>query len=269
MNSRWAYNLRRAGNRALRDTMSASDRVLDHLWDRVTSSSKRVETRLGRRNLVLASLAVLSSVALGTAFIAQQLHPYAEVRTLIEQRAYITGLARLDGMASKRPKLGAQYWYWRGQALFGNRQLDGAMEAFQSAIEKDSAFRSDPVVVHDAIEAVASKNHEKAKRLILEQLGPPAIGPLYEKALAREDIYRWSLIDLIKDLGGENQVNYAEIAIADLACAPTCPAKKRAIEKIIEHRAGEALEALRELDGQPQYKCLQSVLKQALATFSQ
>jgi len=177
----------------------------------------------------------------------------------------VTALARLDQMPAKNSKRGAEYWHWRGRALFGNHQLDGAMEAYQSAIAKNADYRSDSTIVHDAIDAVATKNNERAKRLILEQIGPSAIEPLRDKAVAREEIYRWSLVELIKKLGGENRINYGEIAIADLACASTCPAKKRAVEKILEYRAGDALEALRELEGQPQYNCLQGVLKQALA----
>jgi tetratricopeptide (TPR) repeat protein len=267
---------RRTNQRPERTMRSA----LANLWRQVAPLPKRfkkkglaaarqIETRFGRRNTVFASISVLCLLVLAMAFVKRQLHPYAEVRTLIEQRAYVTALARLEQMPSKRSKRSAEYWYWRGQALFGNRQLDGAIEAYQSAIEKNAEYRSDSTVVHDAIEAVATKNHERAKRLILEQIGPSAIEPLREKAVAREDIHRWSLVELIKKLGGENQINYAEVAIADLSCASTCPAKKRAVEKVLEYRAGEAVYALRELDGQPQYKCLQGVLKQALATLGQ
>ncbi|HEX4803470.1 MAG TPA: DUF6635 family protein [Myxococcaceae bacterium] len=233
--------------------------------DQARAAARQTERRFGRRNIVLASISVLCLLVLAIAFIRRQLHPYAEVRALIEKRAYVTALARLDQMPAKNSKRGAEYWLWRGRALFGNHQLDGAMEAYQSAIAKNADFRSDSTIVHDAIEAVATKNNERAKRLILEQIGPPAIEPLRDKAIAREEIYRWSLVELIKKLGGENRINYAEIAIADLACASTCPAKKHAVEKVLEYRAGDALEALRELEGQPQYKCLQGVLKQALA----
>jgi len=234
--------------------------------DKVLAAAQQIENRFGRRNTVLVLVAALCLLVLAMALIKRQLHPYAEVRSLIEQRAYVTAVARLDQMRPKNSKRGAEYWYWRGQALSGNRQFDGAIEAYQSAIAKDAEYRTDTILLHDAIEAVAAKNHEGAKRLILEQIGPPAIHALRDKAIAREDIYRWSLVELIKKLGGENQINYSEIAIADLACASSCPAKKRAVEKVLEYRAGDALEALRELDGQPQYKCLQGVLKQALAT---
>ena len=233
--------------------------------DKVLAAARQTERRFGRRNIVLASVSALCLLVLAIAFIRHQLHPYAEVRRLIEQRAYVTALARLDQMPAKNSKRGAEYWHWRGRALFGNHQLDGAMEAYQSAIAKNADYRSDSTIVHDAIDAVATKNNERAKRLILEQIGPSAIEPLRDKAVAREEIYRWSLVELIKKLGGENRINYGEIAIADLACASTCPAKKRAVEKILEYRAGDALEALRELEGQPQYNCLQGVLKQALA----
>jgi hypothetical protein len=171
-------------------------------------------------------------------------------------------------MPAKKSKHDGEYWYWRGRALSGNRQLDGAMEAYHSAISKSVRFRSDPALVQETIDAVATKNHERARRLVLEQIGPPAIEPLRQKALAREDIHRWSLVELIKKLGGEDQIDYREIAIADLASASSCPGKKRAVEKIIEYRVGAAVDALRELNGQPQYKCLQGVLKQALGTLA-
>ncbi len=255
--------------RSMRDALVSIWRTVSPLpkqfVDKLFAAALQIEKRFGRRNIVFASVSALCLLVLATAFIRRQLHPYAEVRTLIEQRAYVTALARLDQMRAKNSKPGAGYWHWRGQALFGNRQLDSAMEAYRSAIAKDADYRSDTILLHDAIEAVATKNHEGAKRLILEQIGPPAIEALRDRAIAREEIYRWSLVELIKKLGGESQINYAEIAIADLACASTCPAKKHAVEKILEYRASDALEALRELDGQPQYKCLQGVLKQALA----
>ena len=234
--------------------------------DKGLAAARQTERRFGRRNIVLASVSALCLLVLAIAFIRHQLHPYAEVRRLIDQRAYVTALARLDQIPAKNSKRGAEYWHWRGRALFGNHQLDGAMEAYQSAIAKKADYRSDSTIVHDAIDAVATKNNERAKRLILEQIGPAAIEPLRDRAVAREEIYRWSLVELIKKLGGENRIHYGEIAIADLACASTCPAKKRAVEKVLEYRATDALEALRELDGQPQYKCLQPVLKQALAS---
>ena len=234
--------------------------------DEVLATVEQTDRRFGRRNIVLASISALCLLVLAIAFIRHQLHPYAEVRRLIEQRAYVTALARLDQMPAKNSKRGAEYWHWRGRALFGNHQLDGAMDAYQSAIAKNPDYRTDSTIVHDAIDAVATKNNERAKRLILEQIGPSAVEPLRDKAIAREEINRWSLVELIKKLGGENRIHYGEIAIADLACASTCPAKKRAIEKVLEYHAGDALEALRELEGQPQYKCLQGVLKQALAT---
>jgi tetratricopeptide (TPR) repeat protein len=237
-------------------------RFFQKLW----AFASRVHARLGRRNSWLAGLAGVSLFVVAGVLIQRQRDPYTQVRALIEQHAYVTAIARLDRITGKESKQNGEYWYWRGRALCGNRQLDGAIEAYHSAISRDARFGSDRTLVRDAIDAVASKNHERAKRLLLEDVGPPAIARLRERALSREDIHRWSLVELIKKLGGEDQLDYRAVAQADLAGAASCPAKKRAVEKVVEFRAADAVPALRDLDGQPQYKCLQSTLKHALAT---
>ncbi len=147
----------------------------------------------------------------------------------------------------------------------GNKQLDAGIEAYRSATAKDLRYRKDSALVRDATEAVASRDHETAKHLLLEQIGPSAIEPLLQEAVAKEEIHRWSLVELIRKLGGEDQVNYREVAMADLAAASSCQGKKRAVEKISEHRVKAAIPALRRLDGEPQLKCLQSILKPAIA----
>ena len=72
----------------------------------------------------------------------------------------------------------------------------------------------------------------------------------------------WSILGLLVN---EGRIRYEKVAIADLAATSTCPAKRRAVEKIAEYQVKGATGALRELDGQPQFKCLQGTLKVALA----
>jgi len=191
---------------------------------------------------------------------------YFEVQQLVENKAYVTALSRLDSLEKKgRHEKEAEYWYWRGRALMGTKAFDPGIDAYRSAISRNLDYRKEPIVLRDAIDAVAYKNHEKAKQLILQEIGPPAIDALLEKATSPEDIQRWTLIDLIKKLGGEDRIRYEKVAIADLAATSTCPAKRRAVEKIAEYQVKGATGALRELDGQPQFKCLQGTLKVALA----
>src|SRR5260370_31595380 len=96
-------------------------------------------------------------------------------------------------------------------------------------------------------------------------MGPRGMQRVVAKTLYKEDIQRWSLVELIKKLGGEDQMNFQDIAIIDLAAATTCAGKKRALEKISEYSAKAAIPSLHQLQGQPQFKCLQTALKPTLA----
>src|SRR5260370_8900290 len=96
-------------------------------------------------------------------------------------------------------------------------------------------------------------------------MGPIASQALLAKTVSKEDIHRWALVELIKKLGGEDQLNFQDIAIIDLAAATTCAGKKRALEKISEYSAKAAIPSLHQLQGQPQFKCLQTALKPTLA----
>jgi hypothetical protein len=226
-----------------------------------------IEGGFGRTRILLGGVGISVAVALVGFWVYQRLDPYLEVQRLIERKAFVTAVARLDQLPkSARAREGeGEYWYWRGRALIGNKQLDAGIEAYRSATLKAARYRKDSALVRDATDAVASRDHEKAKQLLLEQIGPGAIKPLLEKALAHEDIHRWSLVELIKKLGGEDQLNYREVAIIDLAAATTCQGKRRALEKISKYSAKAAIPTLRQLDGQPQFKCLQNVLKPAIA----
>jgi hypothetical protein len=234
---------------------------------RIVALASLIRGGFGRAPILLGGLGISAVVALIGLWVYQRLDPYLEVQRLIERKAFVTAVARLDQLPkSARAREGeGEYWYWRGRALMGNKQLDAGIEAYRSATLKAARYRKDSALVRDATDAVASKDHEKAKQLLLEQIGPAAIKPLLEKALTNEDIHRWSLVELIKKLGGEDQVNYREIAIIDLAVATTCQGKRRALEKISKYSAKAAIPTLRQLDGQPQFKCLQNVLKPAIA----
>lgn len=226
-----------------------------------------IEGGIGRAWLLLAGVGISLAVALVGFWAYRYMNPYLEVERLIEQRAFVTAVARLEQLPKRaRAREGeGEYWYWRGRGLMGSKQLDAAIEAYRSATVKAARYRKDPSLIRDAIAAVASKDHEKAKLLVLEQIGPLALQPLLAKVLAKEDIHRWSLVELIKKLGGEDQLNYQDIAIIDLGAATTCQGKKRALEKISEYSVKGAIPSLHQLQGQAQFKCLQSALKPTLA----
>lgn len=236
------------------------------LIHRVAELAFRLEARVGPRGLRFSAAALVILLLLVGFWSYRRAGSYFEVQQLVENKAYVTALSRLDylGKKSKHEKE-AEYWYWRGRALMGNKAFDQGIDAYRSAISRNLDYRKEPIVLRDAIDAVAYKNHEKAKQLILQEIGPPAIDALLEKATSREDIQRWILVDLIKKLGAEDKIQYEKVAIADLAATSTCPAKRRAVEKIAEYQVKGATGALLELDGQPQFKCLQSTLKVALA----
>jgi len=229
--------------------------------------ASRIKRGFGRGWILLGGVGVSVAVALVVFWAYRWMNPYLEVERLIERKAFVTAVARLEQLPKRaRAREGeGEYWYWRGRALMGSKQLDGAIEAYRSATVKAARYRKDSSLIQDATDAVASKDHEKAKLLLLEQIGPIAIQPLMAKALSKEDIHRWSLVELIKKLGGEDQLNYRDIAIIDLAAATTCPGKKRALEKISEYSAKAAIPSLHQLQGQPQYRCLQNALKPTLA----
>ena len=234
---------------------------------RIVALALRTEARFGRRRILLAGLVLSVALVLVGLWAYRRTDPFLEAQRLVERKAFVTALARLDQLpkSSRSGEREGEYWYWRGRALMGNKQLDAGIEAYRSATAKDLRYRKDSALVRDATEAVASRDHEKAKHLLLEQIGPSAIEPLLQEAVAKEEIHRWSLVELIRKLGGEDQVNYREVAMADLAAASSCQGKKRAVEKISEHRVKAAIPALRQLDGEPQFKCLQGVLKPAIA----
>jgi hypothetical protein len=236
------------------------------LIERVAALAFQLEARLGRRRLVLSAAGVLIFLLLVGFWFYRRAGSYFEVQQLVEDKAYVTALSRLDSLEKKsRHEKEAEYWYWRGRALMGTKAFDPGIDAYRSAISRNLDYRKEPIVLRDAIDAVANKNNEKAKQLILQEIGPPAIDALLEKATSREDIQRWILVDLIRKLGAEDRIRYDKIAIADLAATSSCPAKKRAVEKVAEYRITAATGTLHELDGQPQFKCLQSSLKVALA----
>lgn len=232
----------------------------------VATLALRVEARVGRRGLLLSG-AALSILLLVVGFwLHRRYGTYFEVQQLVERKAYLTALARLDSIGKKsRHEKEAEYWYWRGRALIGNKAFDPGIDAYRSAISRSPDYRKEPIVLRDAIDTVASKNNEKAKQLILQEIGPPAVDALLEKATNREDIQRWILVDLIKKLGAEDKIRFEQVAMADLAASSSCPGKKRAVEKIVEYQVKGATNALHELDGQPQFKCLQGTLKVAFA----
>ncbi len=238
----------------------------EQLTNRVVALALRVEARLGRRGLLLLGAATLILLLVAGFLLYRRAGSYFEVQQLVERKAYVTALARLDALGKKGGyEKEAEYWYWRGRALIGNKGFDPGIDAYRSAISRNLDYRKEPIVLRDAIDVVASKNHEKAKQLILQEIGPPAVDALLEKATSRDDIQRWILVDLIKKLGAEDKIRFEQVAMADLAATSSCPAKKRAVEKIVEYQVKGATDALHELDGQPQFKCLQGTLKVALA----
>ena len=232
----------------------------------IGQAASRIEARVGRRRLmVLAAMFIAWGVATA-GWIHHQRNPYLEIQELVEQKAYVTAVARLDHLRNKaKLEKEGEYWYWRGRALVGNGALDPAIDAYLSAILRNPTLRNEPRILHDAIDAVAAKNHEKSKHLILQEIGPAAIEPLLEKSLSREDINRWTLVDLARKLGGESKIRFDKVALADLAATGTCLTKKRAVEKVMEYRVNAAITELHDLEGQPQFKCLQPTLKQAIA----
>jgi len=234
---------------------------------RIVVWASLIEARFSRGRILLAALGASITLALVGVWAYRRMDPYWDVQRLIERKAFVTAVARLDQLP-KDIRSGAgegEYWYWRGRALMGNKQFDAGIEAYRSAMDKAPRYGNDSALVRDATEAVASRDHKEAKHLLLEQIGPSAIQPLLEKVVAKQDIHRWSLVELIKELGGEDQVNYRDIAMVDLAAASSCQSKKRAVEKISEYRVKAAIPALRQLEGQPQVKCLQNALKAAIA----
>ncbi len=251
----------------LRSTRKKVVGLLRQMAQRIVALALRTEARFGRMRILLAGLVLSVALVLVGLWAYRRTDPYLEAQRLVERKAFVTALARLDQLpkSSRSGEREGEYWYWRGRALMGNKQLDAGIEAYRSATAKDLRYRKDSALVRDATEAVASRDHEKAKHLLLEQIGPSAIEPLLQEAVAKEEIHRWSLVELIRKLGGEDQVNYREVAMADLAAASSCQGKKRAVEKISEHRVKAAIPALRRLDGEPQLKCLQSILKPAIA----
>jgi len=232
----------------------------------IAQAAARVEARVGRKRLLILVAVSIASIVATAGWIHHRRNPYLEIQDLVEQKAYVTALARLDHLRNKaRLEKEAEYWYWRGRALAGNGAWDPAIDAYRSAILRNPTLRHDSRILRDAIDGVAAKNHERSKHLILQEIGPAAIDPLVEKSLSKEDIYRWALVDLARKLGGESKIRLDQVALADLAATGSCPAKKRAVEKVMEYRVREALSALHDLEGQPQFGCLQATLKHAIA----
>ena len=234
---------------------------------RIGQAASRIEARVGRKRLMAVAAAIFIALVVATAgWIHRQRNPYLEIQELVKQKAYVTAVARLDHLGNKaRLEKEGEYWYWRGRALVGNGALDLGMDAYLSAILHNPAFRNEPKILGDAIDAVAAKNQEKSKHLILQEIGPTAIDALVEKSLSKEEIHRWALVDLARKLGGESKIHLDQVALADLAATDSCPAKKRAIEKVMEYRVNAAITALHDLEGQPQFRCLQPTLKLAFA----
>ena len=81
---------------------------------------------------------------------------YFEVEQLVDRKAYVTALARLDSIGKKsRHEKEAEYWYWRGRALMGNKAFDPGIDAYRSAISRSPDYRKEPTILRDAIDAVA------------------------------------------------------------------------------------------------------------------
>ncbi len=226
-----------------------------------------LERRFGRRWLLIGTGVLIATLFAARAVIREQLRydPYAEAKSLIARHSFPTALARLDELGREKAYLSdPDYLYWRGRALFGNEQLDSSMDAYGAAIHHAPEFRRDAAVIHDAVEAVATRNSAKAKQLLLKQLGPNALPAATKRVLSEESIHRWELVEVIEKLGGKNELAYADLVLLDLRVSEKCADKKRAVVKAGEHQVTEATPHLEELRNQPEYKCLQGALKTSL-----
>jgi tetratricopeptide (TPR) repeat protein len=227
-----------------------------------------IEQRYGRRRALQALLLPAVLLVLMGRVAAERLRfdPYREARELVEAQAFPTAVARLDELSKRGSyQKQAEYWFWRGRALMGDRQYEAGAEAYRSAIQRDALYREDGVLIADLVTAVAKAGNTKAKNLLLTESGPRALSTLVNRTLAREKIDRWTLAEIAERLGGHDRLDYDTIALTDLDYAATCAEKKRAVQKVGEHHVTDARGPLQELDAQPQWKCLQPTLKNVLA----
>ena len=228
---------------------------------------RRIEDRYGRGRAAQAVIVPMVLMALLTVAIVNRFRPdpYREITELIDARAYPTAVARLDLLARQGAyQKQAAYWFWRGRALVGDRSYDAGAEAYRLAIQKEAGYRDDDEVIADLVTAVARGSSAKAKSLLLTEHGPRAVAALVERTLAPEKIDRWTLAELAERLGASERLDYDDMALIDLEQTTTCAEKKRAVQKIGEHHVTGALDALRELQADPQWKCLEPGLKNVI-----
>ncbi len=208
-----------------------------------------------KKRIVPLTLILLTSVC-----VANRLRPdpYREIRELIAERAYPTAVARLDILGRQGGyQKQAEYWYWRGRALIGDRSYEAGAEAYRTAIQKEPDYRDDDDVIDDLVTAVAKGNNAKAKSLLLTEHGPRAVDKLVDQTVSKDRIDRWALAELAERLGAKDRLDYEDIAEIDLEQSTSCAEKKRTVQKIGEHRIADVLSELRELQENPQWKCLE------------
>lgn len=232
-----------------------------------TLRMRQIETRYGRRRIaavVAGALAVFVALAV---FISDRLRydPYREVRSLIDAEAYPTALSRLDDLGKvKGYQQHSDYWFWRGRALLGEQHWDQSAEAHKAALKRNPVHRTNGVLIADLVEAVAHSS-QKAKAVLLAEIGPEAVSKIAERAEAKERADRWMLVETAEKLGGKDELDYEDIAELDLEQAQTCAEKKRAVQAIGDRKISGVTSELKRLEGQAEMKCLQEALKATLA----
>ncbi|HSI04418.1 MAG TPA: DUF6635 family protein [Myxococcota bacterium] len=226
-----------------------------------------IEDRYGRARALQVIIVPLVLGVILTVVLADRLRfdPYREIRELIGDRAYPTAIARLDILARQGVyQKQADYWYWRGRALIGDHSYEAGADAYRSAIQRNPSYRDDDTVIDDLVTAVAKGSNAKAKSLLLTEHGPRAVDKLVDRTVVREKVDRWALVEIAERLGASERLDYEDIALIDLEQTTTCAEKKRTVQKIGEHQVTDVIDELRELQDNPQWKCLEPGLKNVI-----
>ena len=227
----------------------------------------RVEARFGpqRAPLVVVASVVALFIACVVLRVALRVDPYREAKRLLAQKAYSTALARLDQIYNLHAQ-SPEYWFLRARAFSGEERTEPAMEAYGAALARDADYREESVLIDDVVTAIADANSERAKKLVLSQIGPAAVPTLLTRSVVHENIYRWELVRLLEALGAGPRVAYADVALADWHYAETCPDRRRALQKIVDYHVRMALP---ELQAKKADNCFGPALGKAVAALTQ
>jgi hypothetical protein len=241
--------------------------LLSRATEDMTARMRQLEERFGRRRILLTVGVAVIVFGVLAVWISDRLRydPYREVRGLIDAGAYPTALSRLDDLGRvKGYQQHSDYWFWRGRALIGQGYFEAAADAHKAALKRNPAHRTNALLIADLVEAVA-RGSSKAKAVLLGEIGPEAIAPLCERAVAKERLDRWALVEAAEKLGGKDELDYDAIVERDLRYASTCAEKKRTVQAVLDRKLAALAPTLKKLEGQADTKCLQETLKTALA----